>query len=119
VDTSTGVQRTYAYKCIDYVKHLIYNQCVADDGRRLSRPRIGVVRTSQRRACAYRTEPTFEMPTNRLTSYAWEEELDLARRVHGDDIEDALAARNELVLSNLGLVGSGRVVMPTADRGRL
>ena len=34
------------------------------------------------------------------------EEAELARRVHGDDAEDALAARNELVLHNLGLVGT-------------
>jgi len=34
-----------------------------------------------------------------------EEEIELARRVHGDDPADARAARDELVLHNLGLVG--------------
>ena len=34
-----------------------------------------------------------------------EQEIELARRVHGDDPADALAARDELVLHNLGLVG--------------
>lgn len=33
------------------------------------------------------------------------EEIDLARRVHGTDPADAIAARNEFVLHNLGLVG--------------
>jgi RNA polymerase sigma factor (sigma-70 family) len=34
-----------------------------------------------------------------------EQEIELARRVHGDDPADAVAARDELVLCNLGLVG--------------
>jgi RNA polymerase sigma factor (sigma-70 family) len=41
-------------------------------------------------------------PPSLLTA---EEEIALARRVHGPDRADALAARNELVLRNLGLVG--------------
>jgi RNA polymerase sigma factor (sigma-70 family) len=34
-----------------------------------------------------------------------EQEIELARRVHGSDPADALAARDELVLCNFGLVG--------------
>ncbi len=41
-----------------------------------------------------------------------EQEVELARRVHGDDRADAIAARDELVMHNIGLVGKlvGRMV---------